>query len=208
MKKFEFLASLIIIFTFLITIYFYTYIPDIIESHWDLNGNVNGYMKKASGLLLIPIIMIFSTMMFFTLPKIDPLKENIKKFRNYYYWFIIIFCLFMLIIQLHLILWNVGFKINPKIIISFCCSALFFYVGILLGKTKRNWFIGIRTPWTLSSDYVWEKTNKLGGMIFKMLSILCLISILFEEYYILFVPIIISAIFLVIYSYFVYKKSK
>jgi len=45
---------------------------------------------------------------------------------------------------------------------------LFYYCGILIENAKRNWFIGIRTPWTLSNEKVWERTHKIGGKLFKI----------------------------------------
>jgi uncharacterized membrane protein len=85
---------------------------------------------------------------------------------------------------------------------------LFYYLGILTENAKRNWFIGIRTPWTLSNDKVWNKTHKLGGKLFKIVGIVAFLGILFQKYVLLFIisAVIAVAIYIIVYSYFEYKK--
>jgi uncharacterized membrane protein len=87
---------------------------------------------------------------------------------------------------------------------------LFYYLGILVENAKQNWFIGIRTPWTLSSEKVWNKTHKIGGKLFKVAGLIAFAGILFQDYaiYFVLVPVILIAVYLVIYSYFEYQKSK
>lgn len=88
-------------------------------------------------------------------------------------------------------------------------AILFYYVGILVEKSKPNWFIGIRTPWTLSNEVVWEKTHKLGAKLFKGIAIFSLLGLIFQKYaiWIFLVPMITASIFIVAYSYFEYKKQ-
>jgi uncharacterized membrane protein len=119
----------------------------------------------------------------------------------------------MFIIHGASILINLGYNINLILIMALAIGIFFFYLGILLEKTKRNWFIGIRTPWTISSDYVWDKTNKLGGKLFKICGVICIVGVFFGNLAIWFilVPIIFSAVFLIFYSYIqfrgLHKKS-
>ena len=89
-------------------------------------------------------------------------------------------------------------------------AILMFYIGILLEKAKQNWFIGIRTPWTLSSEKVWDKTHKLGARLFKTLAVIILASLLVPKYsiWIVIMPIIATALWLFIYSYLEFKKEK
>ena len=87
---------------------------------------------------------------------------------------------------------------------------LFYFVGIVTEKAKRNWFIGIRTPWTLSSDIVWNKTHKIGGKLFKIAALIAFSGLFFPKYAILLVivPVILVALYTIVYSYFEYKKQK
>jgi uncharacterized membrane protein len=155
-------------------------------------------------------MILVLTILFLVIPKIDPLKKNIKKFEKYYLWFIIVFILFMFLVQTQVILWNLSIKISPNILFPVGIGILFFYIAILLKKAKRNWFIGIRTPWTLSNDKVWDKTHKLGSKLFFIAGIFSIAGFFFNQYAWLFIiaPVLVFSIFLVVYSYIVFRKMK
>ena len=89
-------------------------------------------------------------------------------------------------------------------------AILIFYIGVILKHTERNWFIGIRTPWTISSETVWKKTNNLGGDIFQVIGMVTAMGSFFiDQMMTLMVsPIILSVMFLFIYSYLQYRKEE
>ena len=139
----------------------------------------------------------------------EPLKENVEKFKKYFDTFILIIILFLFYIYLLTVCWNLGGRFNMIMMMSPAIGAMFYYAGILMEKSKRNWFIGIRTPWTLSSDKVWEKTHKIGGLLFKISGLLAIIGMFFGNYAIFFVlfPILFTSVYTIIYSYLEYRKS-
>jgi len=210
MKKTLLIIFSIIVVSFLIGAYFYPQMPDQLASHWNISGEVDGYISKFWGLFLMPIISLLMLLLFIAIPYIDPLKENIEKFRKYYDGFIVLIILFLFFIYLLTILWNLGWRFNMGVILSPALGILFFYCGILIENAKRNWFIGIRTPWTLSSDEVWDKTHKLGGKLFKISGIIAILGIFFSEYLFFFIliPVILSVIYTTIFSYFEFQKVR
>jgi len=210
MRKTEIFVSIIITLSFAIGIYLYAEMPTIIASHWNTQGQVNGYLSKFWGLFLMPIISFALFLLFIAIPKIDPLKQNIAKFRKYFDRFVILVMLFLFYIYLLTIFWNLGFSFNLIRSLVPAFAILIYYVGVLLENTKRNWFIGIRTPWTMSSDKVWEKTHKLGGKLFKIGAVIILIGILFGNYafYLMLIVLFAAVIYPVIYSYFEFKKQR
>lgn len=209
LRKSEIIVFLIILLSLAVSFYCYPKLPDKIASHWNYKSEVDSYMPKPLGVFLMPVVLFFLFLLFLIMPKIDPLKANVDKFRKYFDGFIIVLFLFMLVIQLQIILWNFGIEIKPDILFPIGFGTLFFYLGILIGRAQRNWFIGIRNPWTLSSDIVWDKTHKLGGKLLKICGIISIIGIKTKVYAIFFilVPIIIILIYLSIYSYIEYKKE-
>ncbi len=209
MRKSEILIMVLILLSFISGIYFYPQMPEKMASHWNAQGEVDGYMSKFWGLFFMPFILIGLSLLFIAIPRIDPLKANIEKFRKYYDGFIILFLIFMLAIYFQVILWNVGIKISPNIIFPIGLGLLFFYIGILCENAKRNWFIGIRTPWTLSSERVWEKTHKIGGKLFKIAGVVAVVGVFFQSYAVFFilVPVILVAAYTIVYSYFEYQKE-
>ncbi|MCD6450359.1 MAG: SdpI family protein [Thermotogaceae bacterium] len=210
LRKSEITVFIIVLFAFIVSVCFYSKVPEKMASHWSAKGEVDGYTSKFFGLFFLPFVFAGLALLFVLIPKIDPLKENIEKFRKYYDGFIILFSIYMVAMHFQIILWNVGIKINPGVFIAIGMGVLLFYIGILCENSKRNWFIGIRTPWTLSSEIVWEKTHKIGGKLFKIAGIITFIGAFFPNWAVLFIiiPVISVTIYVIVYSYFEYQKEK
>lgn len=209
MRKGELVILGIIILSFIISVYFYPQMPERMASHWNAKGEVDGYMSKFWGSFILPLILLAVVLLFLAIPRIDPLRGNIAKFRKYYDGFIILFSIFMLVFQLQVILWNIGIKVSPNTTLPIALGLFFYYLGILVENAKRNYFIGIRTPWTLNSEAVWDKTHKLGGKLFKIAAVVTLIGALFPYYAFLFilVPMLSVAAYTTIYSYLQYRRE-
>jgi uncharacterized membrane protein len=201
------IAGLLI--TLALTIAVYPTMPDKIVSHWNAAGQADGSMPKVWGLGLIPCIMIALVGLFTVLPRIDPYKKNYEKFRDYYEGFILLFVLFMLAIQVQIILWSTGYQISPNLTFPFLIGTLFIYIGFLLGHAEQNWFVGIRTPWTLSSETVWKKTHQIGGKLFKVAGVIAFAGVLAGEYamWFILVPALAVTVITVAYSYFEFQKE-
>jgi uncharacterized membrane protein len=198
----------IIIASFAIGIWLYPGMPGRIASHWNAAGEVDGYMPKFWGLFLMPLISAGLALLFVAVPRIDPLKKNIDKFRAYYDGFIVAVVVFFLYIYLLTILWSLGYLFNMIQMLAPAMGGLFYCAGVLTGKAKRNWFIGIRTPWTLSSDRVWDRTHRLGAKLFKAAGVIAVFGAAFRDYaiWLVIVPAIAAAVYTIAYSYFEYQK--
>ena len=209
MKKNKIIILGIISLSFIIAIYVYPQMPEKMASHWNTQGEVDNYMSKFWSLFLMPIISIGLFLLFILIPKIDPLKENIEKFRKYFDGFIVLIMIFLFYVYLLTIFWNIGIRFNMTQFMMPALGILFYYCGILVENAKRNWFIGIRTPWTLSNEKVWDKTHKIGGKLFKVTGIIAFLGIFLPKYAIFFViiPVISVAVYTIIYSYFEHQKE-
>ena len=186
-------------------------LPEQMASHWDINDQVNGYMSKFWGVWMMPLITLGMFVLFLVIPSIDPLKANIAQFREAFNLFIVLIVAFMLYIHALTLAWGLGhtdFKMSTSMLPAM--GLLFIFIGFMLRKAKRNFFIGIRTPWTLSSDYVWDKTHQLGAILFMASGVLAFIGGMFggmTAFWFLFVPLIGSTIFLLVYSYVLYQQE-
>ena len=191
-------------------VHFYSSMPEKMASHWNIKGEVDGHINKFWGLFLFPVVSTGIFLLFLLIPFIDPLKKNINKFKKYYEGLIIAVLLFLFYVYLVSLLWNLGYRFNMGTALTPIMGILFYYLGIVIENSKRNWFIGIRTPWTLSSDEVWNKTHKLGGRLFKLSGLFAVSAILFpnQAFYLVLIPILVFSAFLIIYSYFMYKIEK
>lgn len=178
-------------------------------SHWNAQGIVDGYSGKLINILMFPILLLVLLILFIFIPKIDPKKKNIKEFEGTFNIFVSAFLSFMLLLQLQVFLWNTGTQISMNTIMPILMGLLFIVISQLVSKAKQNYTIGIRTPWTLHSERVWEKTHKIGGKLFLISGVLSILSFLLPEftYIIVLGSAIISTIIVFVYSYIEYKRE-
>lgn len=209
MKK-NIIIILLIASTFVAGLFLYPKMPDQMASHWNSRNQVDGYMDKFWGVFLMPIAAIGMLLLFSFIPKIDPLRENIEKFRKHFDRFAILAVAFLLYVHFLSISWNLGNEFSMGRMMIPGLGILFYYCGVLVENAKKNWFIGIRTPWTLSNDIVWEKTHKLGGKLFKIAGAAVFLGMFFPENAQIFalIPVLFVAVFIVVYSYAVYRKER
>ena len=192
-----------------VTLLSYGSLPERMAIHWGFEGEPNGYAGKLFGALSIPVISLFVAALLLFLPRLDPL-HGIDRFRKDYNNFVLGIIGFLLYMQLLVIAANTGFSFDFGQLLAPGFGALFFIIGGVFEKSKRNWFAGIRTPWTLSSDAVWEKTHVLGAKMFKASGVIAFLGILLPgaALWLLIIPVIASAICLVVYSYLEYAKEQ
>jgi len=202
------LSVFLIIIQFVIGIYFYPEMPERISIHWNIKGEEDGYGSKLVGLFLIPAIELLLIPFFLVLPKIDP-KASLEKMIKSYEWFILVFTFYMFYVFGLSIAWNLGYRFDFIRLLVPMLGILFFGIGNIIGDVEMNWFLGIRTPWTLSSEEVWNKTHRVGGRLFKISGLLAFCGVFFSGWVSLglaMVPVLSSGIIVIIYSYLKYKQ--
>ncbi|MCL4273676.1 MAG: SdpI family protein [Anaerolineales bacterium] len=189
---------------------FWDQLPESMASHWNENDQVDGYMSKFWGVWMMPLMVLGMFGIFLLVPVIDPLKANIAKFRNIFNLFILLITAFMLYIHGLTLAWNLGYEFRMSSAMLPFMGILFVFMGYMLRQAKRNWFIGIRTPWTLSSDTVWDKTHQLGSVLFIASGVLAFLGAFFGgtiALYLTLIPMLGSALFVVLYSFVLYQRE-
>ncbi len=189
-------------------------LPDQFVTHWDATGEPDGTMSTTIGIWLLPGLTAGLVGLFALLPRIDPLRENIADFRPYYDWFVVVVAAYMTLLHVGMVAFNLGYEFDFTLLVLAGMVPLFYYVGVVLEQAKRNWFIGIRTPWTLSSDEVWDRTNAVGARLFKWSALVALVGLVGGyasgavelAFAALFVPLMVTAFGTVVYSYYLYRE--
>ena len=208
MKATKWISLVLLISFYIIALVFYPQMPASMASHWDSSGTVDGFTSRFLGLFLLPLIATALTALFLAIPVIDPLKANIAKFRLYFDWFIVLFLVFFEYLYILTIMWNknVTFDFNQALLPAM--GVLFIFIGIMISNAKRNYMIGIRTPWTLANDEVWNRTHLLGGKLFIAAGVLAALGAIWPKYAMVFVlaPILTVTLVTVIYSYIIYQE--
>ena len=205
------IVLILIIAATLAGILLWNQLPEQMASHWNENDQVDGYMSRFWGVFMMPLVTLGMFALFLVIPNIDPLKANIAQFRETFNLFITFMVGFMVYVHALTLRWNLGYTdtgIGKAMLPAM--GLLFIIIGSLLRKAKRNFFIGIRTPWTLSSDTVWDKTHQLGSILFMISGVLAVIGGFFGgmvAFWMLMVPLMGSTIFLLAYSYVLYRQE-
>jgi uncharacterized membrane protein len=210
--KREWLQMLILIVPFVFVVLFWSKFPDKIPTEWNLRGEVEGYSSKASGLLLLPVLNLVVCGLFFVLPKIDPRKKNYSLFRGPYKAIRLLITVFIASVFFVLALVGLGYELNVSSLSYYGVILLFLVMGNYIGNVRPNWFLGIRTPWTLDNPDVWRKTHRMAGrlwVISSMLMLLLGIVVRGRLFVVLFFGYIIGLVALIpaAYSYLLFRKS-
>lgn len=202
------LVGLLILISVIAGVVVYDQLPDQMASHWNANDEVDGYMNRFWGVFMLPLMSVGLAILFFAIPYLDPLKENIAEFRGIYNVFVLVMQGFLTYVWTLTIIWNLNegsFKLGNALLPAM--GLLFIFLGYMIRTAKRNWFVGIRTPWTLSSDRVWDETHRVGGNLFMISGAIAILGIFFGVHAVWFilVPLLGSTVFLYIYSYVLYQ---
>ncbi len=205
------LSLVSVLLTLILSLAFWPRLPDPMASHWNATGQVDGYMPRFWGVILMPLTALGMLGLFLLVPQIDPLRSNIRAFRPIYNLFIFFVILFLLYVHLLMLFWNVGYRLAFDRALPPALGFLFLLIAYLLRHARRNWFIGIRTPWTLSSDRVWEQTHRLGAILFALCGLLSLLAAFFgglSALFLILIPLLLSTVFLIAYSWWLYRQQE
>ena len=151
------------------------WLPDTVATHWNARGEVDGYSPRWKLFVVLPGIMLGITLLFAVLPWLSPRRFEVRPFEPTYLFLLAVLVTFMAYVHA-MMLWNaVRGGIDTLPVILGGVSLLLVAVGNVLGKVRRNFYIGIRTPWTLASERVWYATHRLGAKAFVVAGILGLV---------------------------------
>jgi uncharacterized membrane protein len=181
--------------------------------HWGIDGKADAWANREVGLFGWPILALIIYVALTVIPKLDVYSKNIEGFAMQYWGFRVVLVFVMCVMYAATLISNLGYweRFDIMIVVVPSIALLFFYVGYMLNYTKRNYFIGVRTPWTLASEKVWEKTNRLAGSLFWICAALTIISLVAPSdirLWVIVVPAILVAIVASAYSYLEYRKTK
>lgn len=138
-------------------------LPAQVATHFDIAGNPNDWTEKSNMPYMIGAITIGTYLLMLAIPYFDP-KKKIEQMGEKYYSLRLIMTLFMSVIGFYLLYVSSKNVINPNLLIAFV-GAFYAVLGNYLQTVKPNYFIGIRTPWSLENEETWRKTHRLGGKL-------------------------------------------
>lgn len=190
----------------------YNQMPEQIPTHWNLEGKIDGYGSKQWAAFLLPGMTAGLLLVFSVLPWLSPKRFEVDSFRSTYWFIGLVITATMAYIH-GLMLWA-ALASTPLDITRALLAGLLIMFGLMgnvLGKVRRNFYVGVRTPWTIASERVWNDTHRLAGRLFVVAALVGLVALvpLFPmpaSSIAVFVLIMAAALFPVGYSLWLYKK--
>lgn len=208
--KREWLPILALIAAFGATLVLYGRLPDPMPIHWGLSGEPDNFATKPVGAFLMPVLALLVYGFFFLIPVIDPRRENIEQFRETFRFLrsalVLFFSYFQLVILQAVV--SGGQRLDTSLLVG-GIGVFMIVIGNVMPRVRSNWFLGVRTPWTLESERVWRRTHRLVGRVAVLGGLIVIVTSLMRPgWQIAAVVGVAVAISLVgfVYSYFEYRR--
>lgn len=184
----------------------YPQLPAQVPVHWNIHGQVDLYGTRFWVAALPALLILGVTGLMVLLPAISPRKFEIAPFAPVYTIMMLTTHGVVLVIGLSVLLAGAGYAVSIPTIVMLSLGALSMVVGNYTGKLRKNFFVGIRTPWTLSSDAVWERTHRLAGWLFMLGGLVAIVATLAgASYWVAIAAVSGAGLIACVYSYFIYR---
>src|SRR5882672_3481912 len=194
-----------------VSLWAYSQLPPTVATHWNVRGVADGFSSRLVAVSIMPLVIIVMTGLFNVLPRLDPRRANYTKFIGTYWLIANAVILFILIGHGMIVATGLGYPVKIGRTMPIGVGLLFIVLGNYLTRVEPNWFVGIRTPWTLSSDTVWRKTHRTGGGLMVIGGVVLAVSAFLPRpaFLALFVvTIVIVAVIPIVQSYVLWKRER
>jgi uncharacterized membrane protein len=179
-------------------------LPAEMATHWNLRGEPDGWSAPLTAVLLLPGLGLVLAGLLAFLPRIDPKRANFPLHEKAWWLLSNTALLFMAILNLFVIGTNLGWPVRIEQVLGIGVGVLFLVLGNYLTRVRQNWFMGIRTPWTLSSERSWRETHRIGGRLFMLAGLFLVVATLVNKRlptWVILVAAAVPALIAVVVSY-------
>jgi len=193
--------------SFALSALMYPRLPDPMPMHWDLLGNPDGEIARAWGAFLVPAAAAGVWLLLLVLPRLSPREFPMEPFARQWRAFEIAILGFLLFAQWLMLHAAASQRPLPSRLFQVGLGVLLAALGNLFGKTTRNFFFGIRTPWTIASEEVWLRTHRFAGRLIVATGALVVLAAFFDLGSVLILPAVVLVVLVsVVYSYVIYRR--
>ena len=205
-NKLTILTTIVCLVPIIAGIALYKNLPDPMITHWDFQGNPNGYMPKNIAIIALPGLLAVLNIFVPFLLKMDPKYDNMnRQMKNLVYWIIPVVSIFCASTTLAV---GLGYESRLSVTAPLFIGLLFIVIGNYLPKTNQTYTVGIKLPWTLHDEENWNKTHRLAGFVWVICGFLLMVSVFLPAMPVI-ACILLAIMILVptVYSYLLYRKS-
>lgn len=206
----KWLAPALIVLAIVATAVVYPRLPAQVPVHWGLHGQADRYASRLQGVAVMPVLMLGVWLLLRFLPRVDPRRANYEKFADTYDLFVNSLMALFVVMQGVMLTSALGVRVSMNRVVPALVGALFIVLGNALPRARPNWWFGIRTPWTLSSDRVWMKTHRVGGYLMVLAGLLMFLAAAVQRGWTLmvaFAAVLAAGFGSLVYSYFAWKQE-
>jgi uncharacterized membrane protein len=206
-RNYYFIAGALIAGVLLLTAIAYPHLPNTVPMHWDAHGNVNGWGAKWTLLVIDPGIMLAILLLFSALPWLSPKQFEVNSFRSTYLYIMVAAQAMLVYIHVLILAASLSWVFDVSRAVEGGVCLLIALMGNVMGKVRRNFFVGIRTPWTIANEQVWNATHRFAARTFFAGGLLGLLAVIVgAPFWLPLTAILIAALAPVIYSLVFYKQ--
>jgi uncharacterized membrane protein len=194
--------------SFLFSAAVYLWLPDQIPSHWNLAGEVDSTMSKTWGAFMMPLIMLGLYGVFRVIPALSPKGYGIEAANSGFVGIrVAVFSLFALLNVL-ILLAALGVPIAMGSAVSMAVGGLLAVLGWFLDRLPRNFYVGIRTPWTIVDEDNWTRTHRLGKWLFMAAGFVMVVGgIMRANVFVIVAAALAAGLVPMVYSYLIYRQG-
>lgn len=204
------ISGFVMLFMLGLSLYAWLHVPEgsRLPVHWGISGKPDRYGGKFEALMLLPIMAVVLSILFAVIPAIEPRRKHLQQSRTAFLviWAVVLFILAA--VHAMLVFTALGARFNMTTAIFVMLGFMFVVMGYFLGKMESNFFMGIRTPWTLSSEIAWKKTHRLGSCLFMAFGVIMLAVSWMQGPWLVWIILggtLTMTMVLVVYSYWVWR---
>lgn len=199
------LTTIVLLLPILIGLLLWNRLPDQIPSHWDVNGEVDGWSSKAFAVFFFPALLLAVHWLCVLASCADPKsKEYHPKAAQLVLWTCPVLSL---LLNTMVYAAALGYEINIEIIMPLLVGLMFIIVGNLLPKMRQSYTMGIKLPWTLHNEENWNKTHRFGGKVWVIGGIITMATAFVGSFWILLGVLVLMVAAPTLYSYLLYRKQ-
>jgi len=206
-RNYYIIAAGLIAVVLLATAVAYPFLPNTVPTHWDARGNVNGWSARWTLFVITPGIMAGLLLMFAVLPWLSPQQFELDSFRSTYLYMMVVILAMLGYMHVLMLAAGLSWAIDMTRAIEGGVCLLLALLGNVMGKVRRNFYVGIRTPWTIANEHVWDATHRFAARTMFAGGVLGLIAAILRASFWLPIGLVMTgAVVPAVYSLVLYKK--
>ena len=206
-QRYYLAAAVVILATLAGIVVGYPKLPDVVPIHWNAHGQVNGWAPKWTLFLYGPGMMTLLVALFAALPWLSPKRFEVDSFRKTYLYIMVVMVGMIAYIYIFIVIAGLGAPIDVSRAIEGSICLLIALLGNVMGKVRRNFFVGIRTPWTIADERVWNATHRFAAKTLFAGGLLGLLAVFLRApFWLPMAAILVAALVPAFYSLVFYKQ--